>query len=879
MVDHGHITETITSIEGEVQAAFALPERWRLQRVLGAGGQGEVWLAFDVELQEPVAIKVLSRPDSPTAVERLKREVRVGRKLRHEHLVQVYELVDAGQSMAIVMEYLEGGSLSSRLGDGRLEISVIEPIAEALLEGLTCLHSEGIVHRDVKPSNVLFDSEGAVKLADFGTLRSMVEGGDLTATTATVGTPAYMSPEQVRGEEPAPPSDLYSLGVTLYHLLAGKRPFEGGSEFDVARRQVTDEAPSVRRERPDCPRWLARFVHRLLEKDPKNRWCDAGVALEAFRSRRWRPPRRAVIRGAVAVVVLAVVCAVGLGGADRFSDLRSSVENGELVVRNGLGRTLWRKAIEGVTPHCMVMDLHEERGPEILAAVMAPERSSTRLDLLLFGRSGKLLDRSRVRSPYSGGEEYFPTMTEEWAVRRLEAVDFGGVVGKVALWTVIDQEWYPSVVGVSTKQGARPVFVNSGHISDAAAIDIDRDGRKELVVVGFNNILGNQLFAAVIDISGPDDCSPDLWRSEGQIYRVRGATNYALLGEIQKRESSGLSLSVDRDGRVSLVSESREFSFGEDGAIDGVSADQSSTFWLDIAKAAADFRVGEGEWGFVIDDLSKSHEASWARMPFRAGAALILADGLAEGGRSGEGARLLDHVIDTEVGMRRLLRKAGELRLLSGDWDGGRSALMGAIDALGQGFNSRDELIDLGLDAALHQDSSLWDDVSVRLQANSYLDVRKELQLIVDFFGGRFPECGIGLPVRAGAQYGVHVLKIWAAIESGSVLSEVNENLGWFEDRHECAQLAAIARARALMLEGRVDEAIGMAAEALDGLKMRASTSWPDAVMLPLAEWAVGTIYEDVGDSVRARHHLEIAVTKAPDTFFGQDAAERLGRE
>ncbi|MCK5378298.1 MAG: serine/threonine protein kinase, partial [Acidobacteria bacterium] len=194
---------------------FSLPERWRLERLLGAGGQAEVWLALDQELQERVAVKVLARPDRPTAVERLKREVRVGRKLRHENLVQLYELVDAGTSIAIVMEYLRGGSLSQRLGDGKLEIVEVESIAEALLEALACLHREGIVHRDVKPSNVLFDGAGVPKLADFGTLRPMDEAGDLTATNLTVGTPAYMSPEQVRGEEPAPSSDLYSLGVTL----------------------------------------------------------------------------------------------------------------------------------------------------------------------------------------------------------------------------------------------------------------------------------------------------------------------------------------------------------------------------------------------------------------------------------------------------------------------------------------------------------------------------------------------------------------------------------------------------------------------------------------------------------------------------------------
>ncbi|MCD4751244.1 MAG: serine/threonine protein kinase [Thermoanaerobaculales bacterium] len=704
MVDHGHITETITSFDVEPRSNFRLPKRWRLQRVLGVGGQGEVWLAFDSELQERVAVKVLARPDRPTAVERLKREVRVGRKLRHEHLVQIYELVDAGSSMAVVMEYLEGGNLSQRLGDGRLDIPEVESIADALLEALACLHTEGIVHRDVKPSNVLFDGAGVPKLADFGTLRPLNEVGDLTATKVTVGTPAYMSPEQVRGEEPAPPSDLYSLGVTLYHLLTGKRPFEGGSEFDVARRQVTDQAPSVRRERTDCPRWLARFVRRLLEKEAKNRWNNAGQALEAFRVRRWRPSRRVVVRSVAAVAVIVAVGVLGLAMADRLAEIRSSVESGELVVRNVLGRTMWHKAIEGVKPHSLVMDLHEERGSEILTAAKTPEGSSTRLDLLLLGRSGKLLNRFRVRPSHPEVEKYFPGLTENFAIRRLESADFGGSVGKVALWTAIHGEWYPSIVGMWSKRGplrgARPVFVNSGHISDAAAIDIDGDGSKDLLVAGFNNILGNQLFAALISITGPKDCSPDLWRSEGQIYRTRGVVAYVLLGEVQKKESSGLAFSMSQDGRLSLRSAIREFSVGANGGIDGIPPDQPNRFWLDTAQAAAAFRTGAGEWRLVMDTLSKSHEALWARPSFRAGAGLILADGLAEGGYPGEGARLLDYVMETGVGMRRLLRRTGELRLLAGDWDGGRSVLMEAIVAFAHGFNSRDELIDLGLDAA-----------------------------------------------------------------------------------------------------------------------------------------------------------------------------------
>ncbi|MCK5378377.1 MAG: serine/threonine protein kinase [Acidobacteria bacterium] len=881
MVDHGPNTETITSFEVEPRSDFRLPKRWRLDRVLGVGGQGEVWLAFDTELQERVAVKVLARPDSPTAVERLKREVRVGRKLRHEHLVQIYELVDAGASMAVVMEFLEGGNLSRRLGGEPLEISEIERIAEALLEALSCLHREGIVHRDVKPSNVLFDGKGVTKLADFGTLSPMDESGDLTATNLTVGTPAYMSPEQVRGEEPAPPSDLYSLGVTLYHLLAGKRPFEGRSEFDVARMQVTDEPPPVRRERSGCPRWLARFVHRLLEKDPKNRWKDAGQALEAFRARRWRPARRVVLRSAMVAAIIAALGFVGLAAGDRLSDLRSSVENGELVVRNAFGRTLWRKPVEGIEPHSIVMDLHEERGSEILVAAETPEGSSDRLDLLLFGRGGRLLDRFQVR-PSPKISRYYPRLTEKYSIRSLQEADFGGDVGEIALWTAIHQEWYPSIVGLWSKQGPlrgrRPLFVNSGHISVAAAIDVDGDGNKELLVAGFNNVLGNQLFAALVDISGGNGISPDLLRTEEQIYQPLGIKGYVLLGEIRKEGHGGFQLVGEGEGRLALRTGRQSFSVGPDGSIDGIRPTEANRFWLDIVQMAASFKIGSVEWRASFDSLESRHSPMWARPPFRVGAGLILADALAQGGNPAEGADALDQIAATGAGMRRLFRRTGELRLLSGDREGGGLALTNAINAVGQAFNPLDELIDLSLDAALHQDFELWDEVSGRFRAYDYLLWRKEMQLAVDFFGGRFAQCGVELPVRPGTQYAVHVLKIWAAIEDGDGLVKVEDELNWFQNRLECAEVAAIARARALTLEGRADEAVGMAVENLDVLRMRAATSWPDAVMLPLCEWAMGTIYEALGDGDQARPHLEFAAIRAPETFFGRDAMARLER-
>ncbi|MFO7652383.1 MAG: serine/threonine-protein kinase, partial [Candidatus Krumholzibacteriia bacterium] len=279
-----------------------LPPRWRPVRRLGGGGQAEVWLAHDLDLGEMVVVKLIGGVPSPEAVRRLQREVSVGREIRHPNIVRLYELIETASGPAITMAWCEGGTLAGRIPSGGLPIAEVLTLARQLLEGLSHLHRLGIVHRDVKPSNVLVDADGTWLLGDLGLAKA--EGAErLTCTGLAAGTPAYMSPEQLRGWQPGFPSDLYALGMTLLEALNGSPPF-GDTWTDTRGRDPFDPRPvNPRRARPDCPRWLARFILRLVERRPQDRFPHAGAALAAFSSRRWLGLRRGRRQ------------AIGLGGA------------------------------------------------------------------------------------------------------------------------------------------------------------------------------------------------------------------------------------------------------------------------------------------------------------------------------------------------------------------------------------------------------------------------------------------------------------------------------------------------------------------------------------------------------------------------------------
>ena len=260
-------------------------DRYELGGLLGSGGMGQVWRAYDRRLGRSVALKLLSIdvPD-PRSRQRFSREAQAAASFSHPNAVTVYDFGEEDNRPYIVMELVEGSTLADLLAErGSLPGPEAGSIAEQVLDALGAAHRKGLVHRDVKPSNVLLTPDGRVKLADFGIAKAV--GGaasGLTATGEVLGTPHYLSPEQAAGEPATPRSDLYATGVLLYEMLVGTPPFTGESPLAVALAHQRTAPPPLR-GRPDVDPILAMAVERALEKDPDRRYPDAASMRAALR--------------------------------------------------------------------------------------------------------------------------------------------------------------------------------------------------------------------------------------------------------------------------------------------------------------------------------------------------------------------------------------------------------------------------------------------------------------------------------------------------------------------------------------------------------------------------------------------------------------------
>jgi eukaryotic-like serine/threonine-protein kinase len=250
--------------------------RYRIQRKLGAGGMADVYLAEDQELGRRVAIKILDGRHANDAqfIERFRREAKNAAALNHPNIVSIYDRGNAEDTYYIAMEFLDGRTLKELIvGHGAAPVRVAIEYARQILSALRFAHRHGIVHRDIKPHNVLVDGDGRVKVTDFGIARA--GASQMTETGSIVGTAQYLSPEQAKGGEVDQRSDLYSLGVVLYELLTGKTPFEGDTPVEIAMKHLSNTPKPPSELRKDIPPELDMVVLRALAKDPDARYQSA----------------------------------------------------------------------------------------------------------------------------------------------------------------------------------------------------------------------------------------------------------------------------------------------------------------------------------------------------------------------------------------------------------------------------------------------------------------------------------------------------------------------------------------------------------------------------------------------------------------------------
>jgi len=259
---------------------------YRLLRRLGSGAMADVYLAEQESLGRQVALKVLAPHTAAdaTAVRRFTQEARAAAALIHGHIVQIHEVACVDQFHFLAEEYVAGPTLKVWLEargplDAAQAITVLVHVGSALGRAA----EQGVVHRDIKPENLLVTSAGEVKVADFGLARMLdaADGLGLTQHGTTLGTPLYMSPEQAEGKAVDARSDLYSLGATVYHLLAGRPPFTGATSLAVAMAHIKEPLASIAALRPDLPADLAAIIDRLLAKDPAARFQSPGDLLQA----------------------------------------------------------------------------------------------------------------------------------------------------------------------------------------------------------------------------------------------------------------------------------------------------------------------------------------------------------------------------------------------------------------------------------------------------------------------------------------------------------------------------------------------------------------------------------------------------------------------
>lgn len=250
-------------------------DNYRIINILGEGGMGIVYKGFDLKLERYIALKILNQQAlrNPQFIERFKREAKNQAKLNHSNIVPVYGFTEDGGTLGIVMEYVAGETLEHLIDrKGKLELAYAIDIINQILVGVSYAHSKGFVHRDLKPSNIIINEDGIAKIMDFGISKSINEVSGITKTGAKLGTVLYMSPEQIKAQEPTLQSDIYSIGITFYEMLSGKTPFEAPTDFHIMEAHLKKNPVKLSSQFDNIPPMVDSVLAKALSKSTSRRY-------------------------------------------------------------------------------------------------------------------------------------------------------------------------------------------------------------------------------------------------------------------------------------------------------------------------------------------------------------------------------------------------------------------------------------------------------------------------------------------------------------------------------------------------------------------------------------------------------------------------------
>ncbi len=497
---------------GVLRTGTVLAGRFRLDRLLGSGGTGRVFEATDTVLGERVALKVLhAHLAGSRSLDRIRREIRLCRQ-DHPHAVRLFDLHGSDDLYFVTMELVEGTSLKDVLeARGALPVDSLVRIGTQISAALASFHARDLVHRDVKPGNILIGADGDARLCDMGLLRSISGEVSLTRTDMVLGTPAYMAPEQLAGGELTPASDVYALGLTLAQGLLEDIP-DAAETRSVVRGRLRHRSISPRRVRPDCPRWLDRLVRRMTDPDPRERPTAEEVrrVLEAQRL-RWRPRRRQLVAAAagVAIAVLCGVVATAVVERSRRADRVDAVGT-RLRGLAADGQVMWARSFPWPVSRVVRGDLDGDGIDEVIVASAIPPEADLRSgdhaasEVAVLDLAGRV--RTRVQLPDVVGAWQMPFSPDINPLVTLSDLDGDGSDEVVVVFG--HRSFYPGglVVYWPSCDEWQPVLQHPGRIM--GVVKVPGAERPTVQFLAVNNRLGMAAVVGEIELTAPSERRP-----------------------------------------------------------------------------------------------------------------------------------------------------------------------------------------------------------------------------------------------------------------------------------------------------------------------------------------------------------------------------------